>query len=180
MKALPPCLGPSRPTHICHWYIRFRNLNLSLNIETCVAKVLISLKKKKEEEKSPSSSLMWIMGKHDENQFLYENCRWNCCSFVLNQESIMMQPNSCLCTWFGAGVCTGCIYLFFMVFFYVCKQHSLTWNISQFKCQPLNTQNGQSIFFRAYSQFLVLCECWEQWKRNQRNKEKSDLGRGCP
>lgn len=54
--------------------------------------------------------------------------------------------------------------------FYVCKQHSLTWNISQFKCQPLNTQNGQSIFLHAYGQFLVLCEHWELSEWNQRNK----------
>lgn len=53
----------------------------------------------------------------------------------------------------------------FMAFFYVCKQHSVTWNISQLKCQQLNTQNSQSILLHAYGQFLVLCECWEHSER---------------
>ena len=52
-----------------------------------------------------------------------------------------------------------------MAFFYVCKQHSVTWNISQLKCQQLNTQNSQSILLHAYGQFLVLCECWEHSER---------------
>ena len=47
LKALPPSLGFSRPIHICHWYTRFRNFNLSLNIKIHVPKELISLKKKK-------------------------------------------------------------------------------------------------------------------------------------
>lgn len=90
---------------------------------------------------------------NDATQLLFVHLIWCCCVYSLHP------------------------FNFYGIFF-VCKQHSLTWNISQFNCQPLNTQNGQSIFLHAYGQFLVLCEHWAQLERNQRNKMNLVWGGG--
>ena len=167
LKALPPSLGFSRPIHICHWYTRFRNFNLSLNIKIHVPKELISLKKKKK----PSSSLIPTTRKAwRESIFI-----WKLPLKLLRLCSQSGAYNDATWRQFVYWIWCCCEYelhIFdFMAFFYVCKQHSVTWNISQLKCQQLNTQNGQSIFLHAYGQFLVLCERWEQSERTQRSKE---------
>lgn len=173
---MPPSLGSSRPTHICHGCVRFRNFNLSFNIKTHIHKELTSLKKKR--KNSPSASLIWIMGKAwRESIFI-----WKLPSKLLqlcSQSGVYNDATRLLFVYLIWCWCAYGLHIFdFYGVFYVCKQHSLTWNISQFKCQSLNTQNGQSIFCRAYGQFLVLCEHWEQSERNQRNKENQIWAEG--
>jgi hypothetical protein len=114
-----------------------------------------------------SSPLIWIMGEALRESIFYMKIVFKLLQLCSLSGGYNHTPRFYLCSWFGAAVCTGCIYLIFMVFFNVCKQHSLTWNVLQFKCQPLNTQNGQSIFFRTYSQFLVLCEYREISKKQR-------------